>query len=75
VKPPPTAWQRASSLSIEESARVKGWSRSRAYAEAESGALPTYRDHLGRLRVRPANLEALLAAEDAQPALFGDADG
>lgn len=75
MKPPPTAWRKAPSLTIEEASRVRGWSRSLAYALAASGVLPTYQDHLGRRRVRPADLETLLADQHDQPALFGDAGG
>ena len=62
-------------LSLSEAARALGISRSKAYEMASAGVLPTYPDHLGRLRVKPTDLGPLLAAQeaeaDAQPDLFG----
>jgi excisionase family DNA binding protein len=70
TRPAPTAWRRAPSLSVEEAGRVLGVGRSRAHQLASEGRLPTYRDHFGRRRVRPAALEALLT-DGGQPELFG----
>lgn len=64
---PPTAWRRAPSLSVTEAAGALQCSRSHAYKLADEGKLPTYRDRLGRRRVKPASLEALLVSG-------GDAD-
>lgn len=63
-------------LTLTEAARRIGVSRSRAYELAQAGGLRTHQDHLGRLRVDPADLEPFLAAQaaetEAQPDLFGD---
>lgn len=72
---PPTNWRRASDLTMAEAARVLKCSKSHAYALAEAGGLPTHQDQLGRLRVKPADLEPLVATQqandDAQADLFG----
>lgn len=71
----PTAWRNAPELTLTEAARVLGWSRSLTYDRAQAGVLPTHQDRLGRLRVKPADLEPLVAAQEAedaaQPDLFG----
>lgn len=67
---PPTAWRRASSLSVAEAGRVIGVGRSHAYQLADQGKLPYYRTPTGRRRVRPADLEPLVL-DGGDPDLFG----
>ena len=68
-------WRQAPHLTLAEAAQVLGVSRSKAYEMAHAEDLPTYPDDLGRQRVKPADLEPLVAAQQAddaaQPDLFG----
>lgn len=68
-------WRNAPYLTLAEAAEVLGVSRSKAYEMAHAGDLPTHPDPLGRQRVKPADLEPLVAAQEAadadQPDLFG----
>jgi len=65
----PVGWEKAPSLSLTEAAAVLSTSRSTAYTWAEDGRLPTTRDHLGDHRVKPADLQRLLAETAVQPPL------
>lgn len=71
-------WRQAPYLTLAEAADVLRVSRSKAYEMAHAGDLPTRPDDLGRLRVKPADLEPLVAALDAeaaaQPDLFTPED-
>lgn len=70
-------WRQAPYLTLAEAADVLRVSRSKAYEMAHAGDLPTHPDDLGRLRVKPADLEPMVAAleaeTNAQPDLFGGA--
>ena len=70
--PPPTAWRRASSLSLTEASAVLGCSPTQARRLADRGVIPTFRDGFGRRRVRPADLEPLV--DGSEPDLFGGAE-
>lgn len=75
----PTGWRDAPELTLTEAARVLGWSRSLTYDRAQAGVLPTHQDRLGRMRVKPADLEPILARQQAQadlePDLFSTGPG
>lgn len=71
--PAPRGWERATSLSLTEAAAVLCCSRSKAYLLADTGTLPTFRDHLGDRRVRPADLQVVLAQQGEQADLFSGA--
>lgn len=65
-------WRNAPYLTLAEAAEVLGVSRSKAYEMAHTGDLPTYPDHLGRQRVMPADLEPLVATQQANDDPQGD---
>lgn len=71
----PTGWRAAPELTLTEAARVLGWSHSLTYDRAQAGVLPTHRDRLGRMRVKPADLEPILARQETEqePDLFSTA--
>lgn len=75
IQRPPKNWRGLPELTLTEAAACLSISRSRAYEMAQAGDLPTHLDHLGRQKVLPVDLEALLAAQaDDQPDLFAQDD-
>lgn len=65
-------WRRAPYLTLTEAATILGVSRSQVYVLAQAGDLRTHQDDLGRRRVKPADLEPLLAAQEAEAAAQPD---
>lgn len=59
-------WEGVTSLSVSEAGALLSLSRTVAYTWAAEGRLPTTRDHLGDLRVKPADVKRLLAEQANQ---------